>query len=239
MDGASKGNPGEAGAGCVVAGPDGETILKAVAYLGRATNNEAEYRALFLGLEILERLNFKGRVLVRTDSALLAGHFGGHFKVSPKFLPFYREALQRLQSFRGWRVEHVPRTENRLADRLANEAVRLKTPFLIVEERMPNGGTFWGQVLGSKPQGTQGQGGLHTVGKTVGKWAETLHRETPTVTGAAHGLVNIAGGAAGGALKSIADLAAQNPSAAGALALGVGGLAYLRRKRALANRGFY
>jgi ribonuclease HI len=130
VDGASRGNPGEAGFGVHVASAEGETIAGLYGYLGRATNNVAEYQALLHGLRFaLERGAREVRVF--SDSELLVRQLAGRYRVkSSGLLPLFREAQSLLARFETARVSHVPREENREADALANRAVDLKSSSL-------------------------------------------------------------------------------------------------------------
>ena len=130
VDGASRGNPGEAGFGVHVASAEGETIAGLYGYLGRATNNVAEYQALLHGLRFaLERGAREVRVF--SDSELLVRQLAGRYRVkSSGLLPLFREAQSLLARFETARVSHVPREENREADALANKAVDLKSSSL-------------------------------------------------------------------------------------------------------------
>ena len=92
-------------------------------YIGEATNNVAEYRALLLGLELARRLGAT-EVDVINDSELVARQIGGEYKVKQAHLkPLYQEAMAALRSFDGWSVRNVPRAENSRADGLVNEAL--------------------------------------------------------------------------------------------------------------------
>jgi len=122
-DGASRGNPGLAGAGVVLLDPDGEVRVQEKAYLGQATNNVAEYRALLLGLQQALKLGIR-KLLVHSDSELLVRQLNGVYRVKqPHLHTLWREARQELQSFDSWEVIHVPREMNRQADRLANQGI--------------------------------------------------------------------------------------------------------------------
>ena len=127
VDGASRGNPGEAGFGVHVASAEGETIAGLYGYLGRATNNVAEYQALLHGLRFaLERGAREVRVF--SDSELLVRQLAGRYRVkSPGLLPLFREAQSLLARFESARVSHVPREENSEADALANKEVDLRS----------------------------------------------------------------------------------------------------------------
>ncbi len=127
VDGASRGNPGEAGFGVHVTSAEGETIASLFGYLGRATNNVAEYQALLHGLRFaLERGTREVRVF--SDSELLVRQLAGRYRVkNPGLLPLFREAQSLLARFESARVSHVPREENGEADALANKAVDLRS----------------------------------------------------------------------------------------------------------------
>lgn len=123
-DGASRGNPGPAAAGIVIYGQAaaGELHREGQA-LGILTNNQAEYRALLLGLAAARRLG-GARVEVAMDSELIVRQLQGRYKVKhPQLKPLYEQARFALAAFTAWRVRHVPRAENALADALANQAL--------------------------------------------------------------------------------------------------------------------
>jgi ribonuclease HI len=127
VDGASRGNPGEAGFGVHVATDGGETVASLYGYLGRATNNVAEYEALLHGLRYaLDRGAREVRVF--SDSELLVRQLAGRYRVkNAGLLPLFREAQSLLARFESARVSHVPREQNREADALANKAVDLRS----------------------------------------------------------------------------------------------------------------
>jgi ribonuclease HI len=123
IDGASRGNPGEAGFGVHVAGPDGEEVAGLYGYLGEATNNVAEYQALLHALRWA--LDQKAtRIVIYSDSELVVRQIEGRYKVKhPDLRPLHDEARRLLARFAYVRIEHVPRERNREADRLANQAL--------------------------------------------------------------------------------------------------------------------
>ena len=125
-DGASKGNPGDAGIGVVIASEDG-TVLKEIAeYVGTATNNFAEYTALIRGLEEAANLGAT-EVQISTDSQLMAFQLTGVYKVkSANLKPLHEEALALLRCFRRVSISHVVRELNKRADELANKGVKKK-----------------------------------------------------------------------------------------------------------------
>ena len=123
VDGASRGNPGEAGFGIHVAAADGETVAELYGYLGQATNNVAEYQALIHALRwALDRGS--ARVEVFSDSQLLVRQVEGRYRVkSPGLQPLFSEATGLVARFDSIALRHVPRERNREADALANRAV--------------------------------------------------------------------------------------------------------------------
>jgi ribonuclease HI len=123
VDGGARGNPGPAAAAAVASTPDGDALLERSAYLGEATNNVAEYRALILGLELARELG-ASEVEVIGDSELVARQVGGEYKVKNAGLkPLFLEAMRSLREFERWSVRPVRRESNERADELVNEAL--------------------------------------------------------------------------------------------------------------------
>jgi len=123
IDGGSRGNPGDAGFGVHVADAGGAVIAELYGYLGRATNNVAEYQAL---LHALRWATAHGatEIAVFSDSELVVRQIEGRYKVKhPDLRPLYEQARILLTRFARARVAHVPREENVEADRLANRAL--------------------------------------------------------------------------------------------------------------------
>jgi probable phosphoglycerate mutase len=123
VDGASRGNPGPASYAVVVRGPDGATRFEAGKYIGRATNNVAEYYALISALDYAVAQGID-RLLVRSDSELLVRQMEGRYKVkSTDLRPLHEHARKLARGLAYFAVEHVPRERNREADELANIAL--------------------------------------------------------------------------------------------------------------------
>jgi ribonuclease HI len=123
VDGASRGNPGEAGCGAVIFDAAGKTVRELTRYLGRTTNNVAEYEALLMGLEEALRLRVK-RLRVESDSELLVRQLNGLYRVkNEKLIRLHQQAQALLRRLDSYRIIHVRREQNRTADRLANQAV--------------------------------------------------------------------------------------------------------------------
>lgn len=122
-DGAARGNPGPAGAGVRIEGPDGAALAEIAEYLGETTNNVAEYRALLLGLERARVLG-ASQIEVRSDSELLVRQMTGAYRVRNEGLrPLVARAHALADAFASVAYVHVRRESNRAADRLANLAI--------------------------------------------------------------------------------------------------------------------
>lgn len=127
VDGASRGNPGPAAIGVVVKA--GNKVVREIGeFIGRFTNNVAEYRALVRGLEEAKALGATA-VDVRSDSELLVRQLKREYKVkSPDLSPLYLEANRLLTSFPKYSVHFIPREENAAADALANRTLDAAVP---------------------------------------------------------------------------------------------------------------
>lgn len=125
-DGASRGNPGEAGAGFVVYDSNGEEVAGEGVYLGKCTNNLAEYDALILGLKLA--MQFKPVHLdLYLDSQLIVRQVLGQYKVKNQQLkPKYQQVMGLLADLPSWKISHVRRELNKRADELANEGIDFK-----------------------------------------------------------------------------------------------------------------
>jgi ribonuclease HI len=134
VDGASRGNPGESGFGVHVTGEDGREVASLYGYLGKATNNVAEYQALVHGLRFALGRGASA-VEVYSDSELLVRQIDGRYRVkNPGLQPLHREARGLLARFERARVVHVPRERNREADALANRAVDERATCLVTDD---------------------------------------------------------------------------------------------------------
>lgn len=123
VDGAARGNPGEAGCGAVICDETGTVAAELSRYLGHTTNNVAEYEALLMGLDAALRMGRK-RIVVQSDSQLLVRQLNRRYRVKDEKLRLlYERALALLRQFDGYRIVHVPRELNKLADRLANRGI--------------------------------------------------------------------------------------------------------------------
>lgn len=123
IDGASRGNPGEAGFGIHVTTPSGDVVAELYGYLGRASNNVAEYQALVHALRFALARHAR-RLRVFSDSELVVKQIAGAYRVRhPNMLPLHREAVALLARFEDATLTHVRREKNKDADRLANRAL--------------------------------------------------------------------------------------------------------------------
>lgn len=124
IDGASRGNPGEAGFGVLL--ETDRVPEEIVGYLGKATNNVAEYAALIAVLKLAADRGVK-KLVVYSDSQLLVRQVNGAYRVkAPHLVPIFLQALKLRQTIPDFTIEHVAREENKEADRLANQAIDLQ-----------------------------------------------------------------------------------------------------------------
>jgi ribonuclease HI len=122
-DGAARGNPGPAGIGVVIEDDQGMRLQGRSGYIGTATNNQAEYRALIEGLRTVAAWNPE-RLEVFLDSRLVAEQVNGRFKIKERTLQeLCRQAQELLGRFPETVVTHVERAKNKGADALANRGI--------------------------------------------------------------------------------------------------------------------
>jgi len=123
IDGGSRGNPGPAAYGVVIRDPRGEIVARLKKYIGRTTNNVAEYYGLIAALDYAQSNNIRA-LHVESDSELLVKQMRGQYKVkSADLQPLFERAQKMLQSFASFQIRHVYREQNREADALANQAM--------------------------------------------------------------------------------------------------------------------
>jgi ribonuclease HI len=121
-DGGARNNPGPAGIGVVFSDEKGEVIAEYKEYIGEATNNVAEYKALILALE--KAKDFKAdEIECRLDSELVVKQLTGHYKCKEATLQGLNAQVQELAFFRPIKYVHVRRDKNKEADKLVNEAI--------------------------------------------------------------------------------------------------------------------
>jgi ribonuclease HI len=132
VDGAARGNPGPAGIGIVI--KDGPKVLEEIgAYIGKTTNNMAEYLALIRGLEEVLIRGFKSASFF-SDSELLVKQLNGEYKVKhDNLVPLHYHVLTLIDRMKDFSIKHVKRDFNEHADKMANEGIDLHaktTPLL-------------------------------------------------------------------------------------------------------------
>jgi ribonuclease HI len=124
-DGGARGNPGPAAVGVVVCDAEDRVLREHREFLGEATNNEAEYRALIRGLGLAARYT-RAEVRCVSDSQLLVRQMAGEYKVrDARLAELFERARERARAFEKVSFEHRPRLTGRLAraDELVNEAL--------------------------------------------------------------------------------------------------------------------
>lgn len=131
-DGGSRGNPGPAGIGVAFYDAEGNEIHTYGEYIGEATNNQAEYLGIIKGLEILkqskwykEKNGSSAKVICRLDSQLVVEQINGNYKVKNEEIKKLKARIDDLVSDMDIDKEfiHIPREENKLADKMVNDAL--------------------------------------------------------------------------------------------------------------------
>jgi len=132
-DGGARGNPGIAGAGAYITDGEGNCIKEAHRALGVRTNNWAEYEAVILGLETLKKLYGKEKlkeleIEIKMDSELVQRQLTGKYRVKDADLKLQYAKLCGIMGcdFSPIKFTHIPREQNKDADRLSNEAMDLR-----------------------------------------------------------------------------------------------------------------
>ncbi|WP_348263998.1 ribonuclease HI family protein [Telmatobacter sp. DSM 110680] len=122
-DGGSRGNPGPSGYGAVVEDPSGKIVARLSEFLGRQTNNYAEYKGLLAVLAWAQQ-NGARWMRVVSDSELMVKQMKGQYKVaSPGLRPLWEEAKQLAGKLERFEMRHTLRGGNKEADQLANDAM--------------------------------------------------------------------------------------------------------------------
>jgi len=123
IDGGSRGNPGPASYGVVIRDPRGEIVARLKKYIGRTTNNVAEYYGLIAALDYAQSNSIKA-LRIESDSELLVKQMRGQYKVKSEDLkPLFERAKKMSATISSFRIDHVYREQNKEADALANEAM--------------------------------------------------------------------------------------------------------------------
>lgn len=123
-DGGSRGNPGPAGSGAVLIDFDSGAILAEIAlFIGVATNNVAEYKAVLAAIELANEIAPEAKLLVRMDSKLVVEQMSGRWKVKNEGMQELSAQMHQAIGSRDIQFEWIPREQNSKADSLANEAM--------------------------------------------------------------------------------------------------------------------
>lgn len=123
-DGGAKGNPGPGAAAAVFYNEKGQRIKEVSKFLGVTTNNQAEYQAVILALEEAEKLGFK-KVKIFLDSELIVNQLNNLYRVKDaKLKSLYFRILKLSRIFHSLSWAHIPRTKNKLADRLVRQEIK-------------------------------------------------------------------------------------------------------------------
>ena len=123
IDGGSRGNPGPAAYGVLVRDPSGQVVARLKKYIGKNTNNVAEYFGLIAALDYAETHGIRA-LRIESDSELLVKQMRGQYKVKSSDLrPLFERARKMAQGLASFRIDHVYREQNREADALANQAL--------------------------------------------------------------------------------------------------------------------
>lgn len=123
IDGGSRGNPGPAAYGVVIRDATGTVVARLKKYIGRNTNNVAEYFGLIAALDYAETRGVRA-LRVESDSELMVKQMRGQYKVkSGDLKPLFERAKKMAQALDSFRIEHVYREQNREADELVNQAL--------------------------------------------------------------------------------------------------------------------
>ena len=121
-DGASRGNPGQSAIGATIKDEQGRLLATVSRRVGRATNNQAEYRAVIAALEEAGRLGAR-RVKLYLDSELVVKQLRGEYRVKKEGLkPLFRLVKELERNLDSLHISHIPRWRNKEADALANRA---------------------------------------------------------------------------------------------------------------------
>ncbi len=132
-DGGARGNPGPAGIGVVIADASGNIISRHKKYIGEATNNIAEYKALILALEEAVKIsNFQypiSNIQINMDSELVVRQMQGKYKIKePSLKILAQEVFKLTNNFKNVNFNHILREKNKPADILVNEAIDESRP---------------------------------------------------------------------------------------------------------------
>ena len=132
-DGGSRGNPGPSAFGVVFTDIQGNIIKKYSQYIGKTTNNEAEYQGLIFALKKAKQLFGREKaknlpIEIRSDSKLLVSQMNGKYKIlNPRIQRLFLEAWNLKIDYNNLEINLVPREQNKLADQQVNQALDYQT----------------------------------------------------------------------------------------------------------------
>ncbi|NQT06062.1 MAG: ribonuclease HI family protein [Candidatus Omnitrophica bacterium] len=125
IDGAARGNPGPAGIGVVLLDEKKKRVKDYYKFLGKTTNNIAEYNALVYALQEAHMLGAK-EIVLHMDSELVAKQLKGEFRVKNNNIkPLFEQAIHLINGLEKVEIKHIDRSLNKEADKLANKAINL------------------------------------------------------------------------------------------------------------------
>ncbi len=126
VDGAARGNPGPSGAGIYIKYSDA-TIVKKGFFIGRKTNNQAEYLALAIGIHlILQKDKHPTFIKIHSDSELLVKQMQGKYRVKNQALFQIKILIDNMLQDINYTIRHILRDKNKVADAMANEGIDKK-----------------------------------------------------------------------------------------------------------------
>lgn len=123
VDGAARNNPGPAGAGIYII-KDKAPAWERGFYLGNKTNNQAEYLALLLGVYLVVRsMKADDTLIIKSDSELLVRQMKGVYRIKNRPLALIHARVKEILGTFRYDIAHIPREENKIADKLANKGI--------------------------------------------------------------------------------------------------------------------
>jgi phosphoribosylglycinamide formyltransferase-1 len=123
VDGGSRGNPGPAAAAYILADEQRKPLQAKAFFIGETTNNIAEYTAICRALEAAKSLDAK-QITIYSDSELLVKQLNGQYKIkSENIKPLFMQAVELLNNFESWEINHIVREKNKRADELVNKSL--------------------------------------------------------------------------------------------------------------------
>jgi ribonuclease HI len=126
FDGASRNNPGPAGAGIYITQND-TVLFKQGFFLESKTNNQAEYLAFLLALFVVEKiLNLNAPMRIFSDSELLVCQITGNYRIKNEIIAKIKTAIDPLLENKKYTITHILREKNQIADKLANQGINKK-----------------------------------------------------------------------------------------------------------------